>query len=237
MPIKKVVIIGQFAVILFMVRSCHLQDLTIDSNGLKIKMYEGQVNQFTKTVNEYGHQLATQDQMIMDRDKDLEKELLRNSQLKSLNEQIKVDSETKIKNIIAGYSGNTPEEKVTFIHDTIIKNGDTTFVTGVPIGTKFNVQDTGKWYSIAGSLQKEGVKFDSVKFKNEMEVNIGLEREKGYKGWLLGKTLPKVEVVTKNPYTDVTGMKNIKFEDKKWWQNGWLKFGAGVLLGGLILGK
>jgi hypothetical protein len=30
-------------------------------------------------------------------------------------------------------------------------------------------------------------------------------------------------------------MKNIKLEDKKWWNNGWIKFGAGVLIGGAII--
>jgi hypothetical protein len=32
-------------------------------------------------------------------------------------------------------------------------------------------------------------------------------------------------------------MKNITFEDNKWWQSGWLKFGAGVLLGGFLIGS
>lgn len=236
MPIKKIIIIGQFAVILFMVRSCHLQDLTIDKNGIQVKMYENKINEFTTQINKYGHEVATQKQMIMDRNKELEKKLLENSNLSKLNEQIKIESETKLKNIVANYSGSKPNEIVKFIHDTIIKNGDTTILSGVPLGTKFK-QDTSKWYSISGSLEQNGVKFDSIKFNNEVEVNIGLQKEKGYKGWLLGKRNPTVEVINKNPYTKTNGMQNIKFEDNKWWNNGWLKFGAGVLLGGLILNK
>jgi hypothetical protein len=236
MPIKKIVILGQFAVILFLVRSCHLQDLTISSNGLRIKMYENKVNEFTTKVNEYGHQLATQDQMIVERDKDLEKQLLRNSELSKLNEQIKYQAETKIKNIVANYGSGSNNETVKIIHDTIIKDGDTSVIAAVPIGTKFAARDTGNWYSLGGSLEKEGVKFDSINFRSDVEVNIGLVKQPGYKGWLLGRKDPKVEIVNKNPYSSVVNMRNIKLEDpKRWWESGWIKFGAGFLLGGAFV--
>ena len=235
MPIKKIVIIGQFAVILFMVRSCSLQDLTIDKNGLQVKMYENKVNEFSQTVNKLGQKLYTQDQVITERNKELEKEMLKSSNLSKINQQIKFEAETKVANIMADYSGNNGTE-VVFVHDTIIKpNGDTAIIKGVPIGTKFKA-DTSEWYNIAGSLQEKGVKFDSISFKSDYDINIGLKKQKGYKGWLLGKKDPKVEIVNKNPYTNINVMKNITFEDNKWWQNGWLKFGAGVLLGGFIMG-
>lgn len=235
LPIKKIIIIGQFAFILFMVRSCSLQNLIIDRNDSQVKMYENKANEFSKTVNKLGQKVSTQDQMIMERNKELEKEMLKSSNLSKINQQIKFQAETNINNIIASYAGNNGTE-VKFIHDTIIKlNGDTAIIIGVPIGTTFKA-DTSKWYSVSGSLQKQGVKFDSISFKSDFDINIGLKKKKGYKGWLLGKKEPKVEIVNKNPYTNINVMKNVTFVDNKWWQSGWLKFGAGVLLGGFLIG-
>jgi hypothetical protein len=173
--------------------------------------------------------------MIVQKTKELEKELLKNSTLKTLNEQVKFEASTKIKNIIAKYEakvGQPAGSEVIAVHDTI--NGKDTIVEGIKTGTKFKI-DTSQWYSIVGSIEKEGVKFDSVKFKSAFTLNFGEQRVKGYKGWLLGKKEPKIELINPNPYTTVDVMKNIKLEDKKWWDNGWLKFGAGVLVGGTIL--
>jgi len=235
MPIKKIVIIGQFAVILFCVRSCHLRDLIINSNGLEIKMYEGKANEFASTVNKLGEKVSTQDQMIAQKTKELEKSLLKNSTLTTLNEQIKFEATTKIRDVMAAYSGNGPSgTEVIVLHDTI--NGKDTIIEGIKTGTKFKA-DTSKWYSIAGSIEKNGVKIDSLNFKSDFTMNIGQKRVKGYKGWLLGKKEPKVELVNPNPYTTIDVMKNIKLEDNKWWENGWIKFGLGGLFTfGLIEG-
>jgi hypothetical protein len=237
LPIKKILIIGQFLVIIFCVRSCHLKDLIVNRNGLEIKMYEGKANEFEVTKNKLGEKVALQDQMIVEKTKALEKELLKSSTLASLNEQVKFEASTKIKNIIAAYSGtgNIGTEIVT-IHDTIKINGKDSVETikAVKIGTKFKA-DTSQWYKIAGSIQRNGVKFDSLSFKSAFTLNIGEKRVKGIKGWLFGKKEAKVELINPNPYTKVDVMKNIKLEDKKWWQSGWIKFGAGVLVGGAVI--
>lgn len=231
-PIKKIVIIGQFLMIIFFVRNCHLKDLTINSNGVQLKMYEGKANEFEVTKNKLGEKVALQDQMIVQKTKDLEKELLKNSTLSKLNEQVKFEASTKIKNIIAQYTGFGTE--VITVHDTIINGNDTSIVEGIKIGTKFKA-DTSKWYSLTGSIERDGVKFDSVSFKTDFTLNIGEKKLKGYKGWLLGKKEPKVELINPNPYTQIDVMKNIKLESKKWYQNGWVKFGAGVLVGGVLI--
>jgi hypothetical protein len=234
MPTQKILVVGLVAALIFMVRNCQLKDLLISKNGLQIQMYENKVNSFSTQLNEFGEKVSTQDQSIIKKNRELEKELLKNSELSRLNEQIKFESETKIKNFIANYSGDSGG--VTLVRDTIIKNGDTNIVVGVPIGTKFK-QDTSKWYSVSGSLQENGVKFDSISFKSDFTVNVGLKKVPGYKGWLFGKKEPKVEIINKNPYTDITGMKNIKFQQDKWWQNGWFKFGAGVIAGAVIISQ
>ena len=236
LPLKKMVIIGQFVFIIFFVRSCHLKDLTINSNGVQMQMYEGKANEFEKKANKLGQEIALQNQVVVQKTKEIEKELLKNSLLTKLNEQVKFEASTKIKNIMAAYSGSSGTVVIT-IHDTIRLPGGRDSITtteGIRVGTKFKA-DTSQWYKIAGSIQKEGVKFDSVSFKSAFTLNIGEKRVQGYKGWLLGKKEAKVELINPNPYTKVDVMKNIKLEDKKWWDNGWVKFGAGVLVGGTLI--
>jgi hypothetical protein len=236
LPLKKIVIVGQFLVIIFCVRSCHLKDLTVNKNGLEIKMYEGRANEFETKANKLGEKVYTQDQMILEKTRALEKQLLKNSTLASLNEQVKFEASTKIKNILAAYTGSNGTQVIT-VRDTIrLANGkDSVTVTeGIKVGTAFK-SDTSKWYKIAGSIQKNGVKFDSVSFKSDFILNIGEKRVKGIKGWLFGKKESKVELINPNPYTTVDVMKNIKLEDRKWWDNGWVKFGAGVLAGGFLI--
>jgi len=244
LPLKKMVIIGQFLVIIFFVRSCHLKDLTINSNGVQMQMYEGKANEFEKKANKLGQEVALQNQMVVQKTKEIEKELLKNSLLTKLNEQVKFEASTKIKNILAKYSGaemnfgNSGDggTVVITVHDTIKVNGKDSIraIEGIRVGTKFKA-DTSQWYKVAGSIEKDGVKFDSLSFKSAFTLNIGEKRVKGYKGWLFGKKEAKVELINPNPYTKVDVMKNIKLEDKKWWENGWVKFGAGVLVGGTII--
>jgi hypothetical protein len=244
LPLKKMVIIGQFLVIIFFVRSCHLKDLTINSNGVQMQMYEGKANEFEKKANKLGQEVALQNQMVVQKTKEIEKELLKNSLLTKLNEQVKFEASTKIKNILAKYSEAEMNFKnsgdggtvVITVHDTIKVNGKDSIRTieGIRVGTKFKA-DTSQWYKVAGSIEKDGVKFDSLSFKSAFTLNIGEKRVKGYKGWLFGKKEAKVELINPNPYTKVDVMKNIKLEDKKWWENGWVKFGAGVLVGGTII--
>lgn len=247
LPIKKVVIIGQFLVIIFFVRSCHLKDLTINSNGVQLQMYEGKANEFEKKANKLGQEVALQNQMVVQKTKAVEKELLKNSLLTKLNEQVKFEASTKIKNLLAKYTGtdwgdgDTGDGEgggtiVVTIHDTIQVDGKDSIRTieGIRVGTKFKA-DTSQWYKIAGTIQKDGIKFDSLSFKSDFTLNIGEKRVKGYKGWLFGKKEAKVELINPNPYTKVDVMKNIKLEDRKWWDNGWVKFGAGVLAGGTLI--
>ena len=233
LPLKKIVIIGQFLVIIFLVRSCHLKELTLSSKGLEIEMFE-------KKTNKLGEELYLQKQMIVDRDKSLEKELLKNSELTKLNEQVKFEAQTMIENIEAQYYGSNGTEVVT-IHDTVRVPGGTvkdTSFKAIKVGTKF-VADTSKWYKISGKIGEKGVSFDTINFKSSFTLNIGEKRVKGYKGWLLGKKEPMVELINSNPYTKIDAMKNIKFVDRKWYDNGWVKFGAGVLIGGglILIGK
>lgn len=244
MPIKKILIIGQFLVIIFFVRSCHLKDLTINSNGVQMQMYEGKANEFEKKANKLGEEVSLQNQMVVQKTKEVEKELLKNSLLTKLNEQVKFEASTKIKNLLAKYDyddGDSGDGEgggtfVITVHDTIQVNGKDSITTieGIKVGTKFKA-DTSQWYNIAGSIQKDGVKFDSVSFKSAFTLNIGEKRVKGYKGWLFGKKEPKVELINPNPYTKVDVMKNIKLEERKWWDNGWVKFSAGVLVGGAVI--
>ena len=182
LPLKKIAIIGQFIIIVFCVRSCHLKELAINKNGLDIKMYEGKVNEFTTTVNKLGEKVSLQDQVITQKNKDIEKELLKNSTLVAINEQTKFEASSKIKDVLAKYyNNNAPGDtgdggkNVVTIHDTVFKNGvvvSANTTKAVKVGTKFKA-DTSQWYKVYGKIGEAGVLLDCISFKSAFTLNVG----------------------------------------------------------------
>lgn len=221
LPWTKILLVGQFLIILLLWRGCGSTDNTKLSTDLIMEAYKGQSKIFSKSFNKQGQELSTQKQLVLQRDKKLEEELLKNSNLQQLNTQIKVASEIKIKNILATYSN--PK------YDTLYKDGDTILVNICTFGTKFDKKD--KWYSIYGSIEKEGVKFDSISFMDSLTINIGRSRQPGIRGFFKKKD-DVVEVIRANPYGKTIGMNNIHLEDKiPWYDKGVVKFTAGILAG------
>lgn len=224
---KILLIAFQFILICFLVfKNCD-QKVSLAENLKTIEEYKNNQQEFEKTVNKQNQQLATQQQHLISKDKDIERELLKNSNLKKLNEQIKIQTETKIKNITAQYESDLKYCLNSRV-DTFIVNGDTTIRTktdtvGVAFGSSIKYEDS--WLKLKGKIQKEGVKFDSISVKNSYTITIGKGGlKKGFKTY--------VELKNDNPYTNTISLGNVKVvEEKKWYQNGWLKFGAGLLIG------
>jgi hypothetical protein len=186
----------------------------------KNQMYETSVNDKNQTI-------ATQNQVIVDNSKDLQKLLKENSELKKVNKQIAIEAEIKIANVIAEYSSKIPGD--VFIFDTV--EVDKLIPIGVKFGTKYNLTD--KWYSIAGSVEQTGLLIDSLTFKTDTYINIGYSRDKWYK-----RLQPKVEIVENNPYTTITNLNNVTIKDhKKWHQRPVLYFLAGSAMTAILILK
>lgn len=97
----------------------------------------------------------------------------------------------------------------------------------------FNKED--KWFSTTAFVDTKGLHFDSLRFRNEAILTIGLE----YKG-LFSKPNPVIVIQNMNPYATTTQFSNIIIQNrKKWYQtngfwgsaSGFLGFVAGLILG------
>ena len=213
LPISKM-LVGILGVCLFFaVRGCHLKDLEISDNGLKIRMYQNNEQTFTTEKNELGETVVSQKEELIEYNKKHEKLLLEHTNLQKLHSQIKTTTETKIRNIMASYK--LPAN----IHDTVFKTittaGDT--LDCIPVGTKFSKAE--KWYSVGGEMLKTGIKFDSLSFRNELTISIGKKRKNGLAGYFQKKE-NTVQLFNENPYTNTLTMSNITFKEAspKWYQ-------------------
>lgn len=96
-------------------------------------------------------------------------------------------------------------------------------------------KDSSKWFNTEAFVDKKGLHFDKLQFKNEAILTIGLE----YKG-LLSKPNPQVVLQNMNPHATTTQFSNVIVQNKKkWYQtNGfWWAFGLFKgLIGGILIG-
>lgn len=221
---REFIIILLSAVCFFSIKSCSDKEEYQLSTDQKLALYKGQIGVYINGVNKYGEMVSTQKALIMERDKKLEEVLLDHSNLKKLNEQIRITSETRIKNVIAQYaSGNV------YRVDTIRINDSTEVLvvdsSCIKVGSPFNNDD--KWYSLHGKVGKFGALIDSLSFKDTLTINVGLNTKSIFK-----KHTVDVEAIHSSPYTKTTGMQNIIFKDKTKWYNKRLTiFGYGVVVG------
>lgn len=223
--VKDLVIAIQVFLICFLLfKNCGNKKISLNDNVKILETYNQHIQKFQTVLNNKNQQIATQNQNLISKDKEIEKALLKNSNLTELNEQIKIESKTKIEAMAAQYA-----KDINFCLDSVTKmnissTGDTSYTkeidtVGVKFGTKFYKKD--KWVSIYGTIKKKEVIIDSMYVTNSYQITIGKK---------LGKS--KVELLNENPYTKTISLGNIKIiEDKKWYQSGWIKFGAGFLLG------
>jgi hypothetical protein len=192
--------------------------------------YLNERQEFITEINDKDEQIATQKQVVLSKDREIEKKLLENSNLDRLNSQIKVKFQTQIKDIIASYEEGGDGGLIVgtdTIHDTLIVEKP----IGVKFGTKFKL-DTDPWYYAGGSITDKGVLFDSLSFKNSITITVGKKRD----GWLKPmETL--VEVKSENPYTGITGLNNVTINKKKEtiWTKPWFNLLVGIG-GGFIIG-
>ena len=194
-----------------------------------ISQYKSDTIKFKTIINDQNQEIATQQSIITVRTKQTQKVLMENSTLKELNHQVKMASATVIKDVKAAYTGNKSIsngevlDSMNFVPDTVYVDRK----SYIALGTSFAKQN--EWFSINGTIEFGGINISSLQIRNEQEVNIGCGKRNG-----LFRPRPlEVEVINKNPYTNVVDMKNIylKHPKKKWYQTKAFAFGLGVVGG------
>jgi len=85
------------------------------------------------------------------------------------------------------------------------------------------------FYLIDGLLTNESLTFNRISFPDDLSIVVGTKKNGLFKA--------NEYIVTAqhtNPYVVTTGLQNFEFKpDKKWWQRGWVKFVAGIVVGGV----
>ena len=85
-------------------------------------------------------------------------------------------------------------------------------------------------YSLSGEITKRDITFNSISIPNNQSITVGTKRNGLFK-----KNEYIVALQNSNPYVNVTGIQSYTFKpDIKWYERGWVKFGAGVAVGGFI---
>ncbi len=220
-PVEKLLIVVLTIIAIFSIRSCRLKDLALNNKGVELQFYQNQSQSMTQEKNKLGEQITSQKLLIIDKDKVLEKQLLANSNLSSLTNHYQIKLNTLMSNVTAGYidkegtyelsdSSNKSFSPIMTEKEAKIELSDTTEVAVV--GTRFLKED--KWFRIIGSIQKDGIKFDTLSFINEPIINIGYKRKAGLKGYFQ-KEDKTIEIINPNPYTATTSISNVNFNPSK----------------------
>lgn len=228
LPVRNIVIVLQAVVILILL-FIGKDMISAEEHQLKVSQYLKSEQEFKTKINNQGQELAYQKQVLINKDKDLQRLLLENSDLNKLNSQMKFESLTNIKNIQALY------KDVKYLTDrirsiSILPNGDTVYIEkidtiGIPFGTRFDKSDN--WFNFSGSIEKQGLEMDSLSIYNSYVITVGTKRKSLFK-----PSETYVELFNENPYTRTVSMNNIKvIEKKKWYQKDIVKFGSGFILG------
>jgi len=219
LPYTKILLVAVTIVAIMAIRSCSLKELEVTSSGVKIQMYQAQSKVFETTVNTLGEKVSTQLAVITNKDKEVQALLSKNSTLTKLYSQVVVGSKSLVSDITLTYSK----------HDTI-HDKDTVYVS---VGSEFRKYD--QWYSISGTVQENGVKIDSLTFKDSTTYNIGTKKLPGLTGYFKPYE-PTLEVINHNPYVTAKSLQNMKFVSKpKWWEHKGIWFGAGAISAGTAI--
>ena len=86
------------------------------------------------------------------------------------------------------------------------------------------------YYNLSGSITKRGITFNSILIPNTQSLTVGTKRNGLFK-----KNEYIVALKNSNPYVNTVGIQSYNFTpDIKWYQRGSVRFGVGVVVGGLI---
>jgi len=132
---------------------------------------------------------------------------------KQISEEIKKMKDVKSVTVI--------KEKV-YIHDTIELPPNI-----IPCDFKpFSISKSNENYTFKGTLSPKDFVIDSIYVPNQIGIIIG-KKKVGFMNYE-----ERVTVTNSNPYITTTNLSNIQVKtEKKWWEKGWVKFGAGFALG------
>lgn len=215
-PFKNLLIVCLAIVCLTSVRECSNKSLEVENNEGNWKFkYAAIVDSFKVERNEFGEQLAYQEQLFINEKQAKELLAMENSSLKKIASSTKTKTVTKIKEVYIPFEEMVSARELS--SDEVVDTMDRSY-------KQFGL--TTEWYAIKGKVFNKGISIDSLSIKNEITTNIGWKKDKWYK-----KKYAVVEVKNTNPYTEVTGLQNVVVQPpkKKFFQTTAFKIGVGAV--------
>lgn len=165
-------------------------------------------------------QFAIQEQRILELNDENMKLVKTIKEFKTIKNQTQVGTNTIIKEVKIPY-----EVQVIQYIDTLNR----AYFVKVPL--PFSKNDT--FFSIKGKVGLKNLVIDSLTIPNTLTITTGLT-----KGGFFKRDKYEVEVVSDNPHSQITKLKNTQFEPKTpWYKSRGLAFGIGFLLPFFIIFK
>ena len=119
----------------------------------QVKKLDLQQTEFITMVDRQGLLISEQEQIILSQKDAIEMNLLEIENLKKVNSQVSVVTQTIVDSVFIPFQSDT------------LKN--------------FGLYD--KWYGLSGIVENRGVKLDSIFFNNDMRITIGYKKNGWFK--------------------------------------------------------
>ena len=119
----------------------------------QVKKLDLQKTEFITMVDKQGLLISEQEQIILSQKDAIEMNLLEIENLKKVNSQVSVVTQTIVDSVFIPFQSDT------------LKN--------------FGLYD--KWYGLSGIVENRGVKLDSIYFNNDMRITIGYKKNGWFK--------------------------------------------------------
>lgn len=142
--------------------------------------------------------IATQQQVILDKNSKLAKQADTIKGLKTQTQRIKIVTRTVIKN-----------DTIEILADNTLTIDSTTYLR-----LPYRLYNASKWYGYSFTLLKDKVVLDSLYFNSETHVVWG-QQDRGWLKNIFKPNLPIVKVINNNPFTRTTEIENYTFKDYK----------------------
>lgn len=153
---------------------------------------------FDSIRNKDGSTIATQQQLLTQKDNEIVKHIEKENNLKSLNAQVTVKTVYQVQRVFVPYTDSTPG---LIVIDTVSGKIDTTNYVHVPA----TVSSKDSNFLIRGTVTKSGLIVNNLNIPNTVTVTIGET-----KGLFKHKSI--VTVKQSNPYIETEDVKNIVVE-------------------------
>lgn len=172
---------------------------------------------FSKMKNANGQTIAIQEQRILQMTKENMRLVETVNKYKKLSGQVRIETVTEIKEVKIPY-----EVLVVSYRDK-----DSNLFIKVPL--PFSKKDS--FYTIIGKVQQDGVTLSSISIPNALTITTGLTN-----GGFFKKDKYVIEVISDNPHTEFTKIKNTQFVPKtKFYKKWWFGFSVGAVTSIFVL--